>query len=132
MSVKEQILSIVLSSPTPLTNREIADDYGFNFMYVRKVLSEYRKDGLVHARKYTSGDIKGFMWEYARPNMFQDEARVFREAIPEYALPGDRDVDAAIERNRPHWRKGELFTKEEKEEFKRRHLERRRYALLGR
>ena len=94
---------------------------------VRHSLTDLLNEGLV-AREWRHGEYRTPCYFYTitdsgriEAGKFKDEeikiTTYFGRASSSHALPGDKDVDAAIERAKPRWRKGELFTEAEKQAY---------------
>jgi predicted transcriptional regulator len=113
-STKDRIFEIIKKTNGEIDSQGAADVVGFSVSTVQVYLKQLLNEGRVTRRPKTSStgrslQGKGFWYEYAgevRTVMSEEE-----EADAWFLGEG---MGEAIERNRPHWRVGELFTKEEK------------------
>lgn len=127
-STKDLTLQAVREADGEIDSQGVADFVGFSVSTVQMYLKRLVDEGMVARRPKGSGTGrsshgKGFLYEYVGGRAVtggKDKAEAWFLA---------EGMGEAIERNRPHWRIGELFTKEERERFKNEHMVYRRSAL---
>jgi predicted transcriptional regulator len=117
-STKDRTLEAVKGAGGEIDSQGVADIVGYSVSTVQVYLKQLLDEGGVTRRPKRSStgrssSGKGFLYEYA------DEAQaVVSEESQADAWFLAEGMGEAIERNRPHWRMGELFTKEERERFR--------------
>lgn len=117
-STKELIFSAVLEADRLITAQEIARRVGFGVSLAQVWLKVLYEGGKLHRER--SG--RSYLYESSdgKPATEIEEGEVFMN-----------DVDRAIAKSRPHWRIGELFTREEKERYREEQHRLRYYVRRG-
>lgn len=104
-SVRLRVLNAVLEADGRITSQDVAERALTSRRNAARYLVMLWREGLIDR---DSGVVRG------KTIYYFPRVDVWENVEPEeelVQLPGDKAVDAAIRRMRPHWRKGELFAR---------------------
>lgn len=123
-SLRMTVLATVCNSRTPMPATEISYLIpGRSDRRVRAYLTMLFQDGLIERERQK---LPGGGWRY----VYSGASRLFEGAADVGWSPKQsQEFEAAIDRARLHWRKGELFTRQEVVRFRREQRRRSDYVL---
>lgn len=125
-SLRMTVLATVCNAQEPLPATEIGYLIpGTSARRVRSYLTMLYRDGLIERRRQKLGSGLGG-WKYVYYGSSQQRSS---NSDPGWNPQQAQDFGRAIARARPHWRKGELFSRQEVARFRREQKRRVDYVL---